>query len=95
MQQLRVWWMPQVPGPSFDMRVKSVEEGVKIMQTLAEYDTFQYEHQIKPDFSNAGGLQMSDDKGVTWDDWEINDGQLGYFDDPEDYIELVGVLEEY
>lgn len=59
----------------FFVDVDSISEGVKMLNTLAYYDLFQLENNIKPDFCNAGGLMMFDteDKsdGVdgTWVDW--------------------------
>lgn len=70
---LQVWWIPQVPGKPFKVSVSSVAEGVKIMDTLAKYDLFQFKHHIKPDYSNAGGLQRWCDNGPNrekWEDWE-------------------------
>lgn len=90
-KQLRVWWIPQVPGEAFETDVASVEEGVKIMNVLAAYDAFQYEHNIKPDYSNAGGLHEwsydSDGEGTPgWIDW--CDEETG-IDDPEEYLEFI------
>lgn len=75
---LQVWWVPQVPGPSFKVPVSSVAEGVKIMETLANYDLFQFENNIKPDYCNAGGLQRwcadFDGEGTPgWEDWYDED----------------------
>lgn len=64
----RVWWIPQVPGKPFHVEVASPLEGGKIMQVLAEYDHFQFAHNIKPDYCNAGGLVMLDTDGE-WIDW--------------------------
>ena len=89
---LRVWWIPQVPGSVFHVAASSVQEGVKIMDVLALNDLFQYENNIKPDYSNAGGLQMFDAEDKTdspegsWTDWFIELGN-DYFDDPEEYLE--------
>ena len=58
--QLRVWWIPQVPGRPFHVPVSSVQEGVRIMDVLAKYDRFQFDNNIKPDYCNAGGLEMWD-----------------------------------
>lgn len=49
-------------------------EAVKIMDVLAAYDQFQFEHRIKPDYSNAGGLRVwtldCDGDGTPgWEDW--------------------------
>ncbi len=73
--RLRVSWFPQIPCEPFVVAVSSVAEGVKIMDMLASYDAFQLEHRIKPDYCNAGVLQMfdaSDDTDATdgsWVDW--------------------------
>lgn len=87
---LQVWWIPQIPGKAFKVDVTSVEEGVKIMDVLADYDSFQYKNNIKPDYSNAGGLAMwsldHDGDGTPgWEDWYIDDGRH-FFDDPRDFI---------
>jgi len=66
-KKLRVWWIPQVPMEAFYINVKSVDEARKILQVLANYDTFQFEKRVKPDYSNAGGLQMLE--GKEWLEW--------------------------
>lgn len=80
---LKVWWIPQVPGKSFEVGVASVAEGVKIMETLANYDLFQLANRIKPDYANAGGLLMRADAQAEWENWE--DEETGE-DDPERWL---------
>lgn len=91
-KMLKVWWIPQVPGKPFEVGVDSVPEGVKIMHILAQYDLFQYEHNIKPDYCNAGGI-------VQWDedsDGEGNPGWVDWYDEdtgednPERWLEERG-----
>lgn len=67
MSRLKVWWIPQVPMKAFEFDVSSVEEGAKILDVLADYDAFQFENNIKPDYCNAGGLMMLEDG--EWTDW--------------------------
>jgi len=87
---LRVWWwVPQVPTKSFTVPVDSIEMGVWIMDILAQYDLFQYENRIKPDYSNAGGIQQwsldTDGEGTPgWEEWA--DPETGE-DDPRKYLE--------
>jgi hypothetical protein len=85
---LKVWWIPQVPMKSFDVTVASVEEGAKILEVLANYDLFQLENNIKPDYCNAGGLaEWTEDDGEGkpgWVDWY--DEETGT-DDPDEYLE--------
>ena len=86
---LQVWWIPQVPGIPFEVDVSSVEEGVRIMDVLADYDAFQYANNIKPDYCNAGGLRMwTEDRfgQGDWEDWYCETGGE-WFDDPRDWLE--------
>lgn len=93
--KLKVWWVPQVPGKPFEAPVSSVEEGVKVMDVLADYDRFQFENRIKPDYCNAGGLLMFDPEDGTdgpdgsWCEWFYDDGD-GWWDDPREYLESKG-----
>lgn len=70
---LRVWWVPQVPMQAFRAPVASLVEACRVLATLAAYDTFQFENRIKPDYSNAGGLevyQLDEDGQGGWYGWE-------------------------
>lgn len=70
---LRVWWIPQVPGKPFHAEVASLREAKRLMDTLANYDAFQFKNNIKPDYCNVGGLQVFEDG--EWLDWESEDGR--------------------
>lgn len=65
---LRVWWIPQVPGKAFHVPVKTLREAKLLIDTLANYDMFQLQHRIKPDYSNAGGLQIYEPDSAVDDD---------------------------
>ena len=69
---LRVWWIPQVPGKQFTVPVESPAEGKKLLHVLAFYDIFQFENRIKPDYCNAGGLCVFEDG--EWVDWSDENG---------------------
>lgn len=56
---LRIWWIPQVPmGNSFKVIVTDVDSAMLLLDTLANYDLYQLKNNIKPDYSNAGGLEI-------------------------------------
>lgn len=85
---LRVWWVPQVPMTAFYVPVQSEEEAVLVLDTLARYDAFQFENNVKPDYCNIGGLQLfesdiNDDGSGGWCDWY--DEETGS-DDPVEYV---------
>lgn len=89
---LQVWWNPQIGmAESFEVKVSSIEEAAKILNVLAEYDSFQLDNNIKPDYSNMGGLEEwsddSDGEGTPgWIDWM--DEETGE-DCPIAYIEYI------
>jgi hypothetical protein len=71
---LRVWWIPQVPGEAFHVPVSSKEEGKLITTVLAFYDLFQLSHNIKPDYTNAGGIQVYE--GGEWVDIDEDEDEV-------------------
>lgn len=71
LDDLRVWWVPQITCKAFEVSVTSVADGKRIMDILADYDTFQFEHNIKPDYSTVGGIQRYENdphEGPGWYD---------------------------
>lgn len=70
--KLRVWWIPQVPMKPFLVSVPDLATGKILLNTLADYDIFQFKNRIKPDYCNAGGLQVFEDG--KWSDWYDDDG---------------------
>ena len=69
---LRVWWIPQIPGKPFKFPVTTPEEARMLLKALGLYDIFQFENNIKPDFCNAGGLEVYEDG--EWLEWDDQDG---------------------
>jgi hypothetical protein len=64
--KIRVWWIPQVPGEPFYVPVPDLATGKLLCDVLADYDNFQFENNIKPDYSNVGGIEYHYGDG----DWE-------------------------
>jgi hypothetical protein len=71
---LRVWWIPQVPMKPFHIDVKNIEQAVLILRTLADYDAFQFKNNVKPDYCNAGGLEIFNVSEQEWEEWADEDG---------------------
>ncbi|TET79860.1 MAG: superinfection exclusion protein [Candidatus Heimdallarchaeota archaeon] len=87
MNELRVWWVPQMPMQPFYVEVGTVKEGVKLMDILADYDNFQYDNNIKGDYSNTGGIEIFADN-EEWEAWE-HESEIGFFDNPREYLEVL------
>lgn len=63
---IRIWHVPQVPGKAFHVVIESIEEGKRLLDILALYDEFQFENNIKPDYSNASGIEYWDVDAAEW-----------------------------
>ncbi len=70
--QLRIWHIPQIPMEDFKTEVDNPKEAKKILEILANYDIFQFERKIKPNYSNAAGLEEFD--GKEWSEWHDEEG---------------------
>lgn len=70
---LRVWHIPQIPGKPFHVYVKNISEAKLILKVIAHYDLFQLENHIKPDFSNAAGLEIFENN--EWVEWYSPEGE--------------------
>lgn len=89
-KKLQVWWVPQIPMKSFTVEVATVSEGVKILNVLGEYDMFQYENNVRPDYCNAGGLQQWEENS----DGEGNPGWCDWYDEETGDDDPVAWLKE-
>jgi len=86
--KLLIKHFPQIPCKPFEVPVENVEEAVKIMDVLADYDLFQFYNNIKPDYANITVLCIWNEEEKEWEDWYI-DVDDNYFDDPHEYLEYL------
>ena len=70
---LKVWWIPQVPMKAFEVPVTDIGQAAFVMSVLSDYDAFQYENSVKPDYCNVGGLVVFEDG--EWCDWWDDEGR--------------------
>lgn len=74
MNDLRVWHIPQVPGAPFYVWVETIAEAVRIKNVLADYDEFQLEQHIKPDYCNVSGIERWDERDRQW--YEVDEDEI-------------------
>lgn len=67
--QLRVWHVPNMPGKPFLVHVQSLAEGRRLLEILSNYDLFQFDNDIKPDYANLSGLAEYDEHADGWIEW--------------------------
>ena len=82
--EYQVWWVPQIPMKAFIFPVGTIEAGHTLCDALAKYDAFQLENRVKPDYCNAGGVQMRHPVGTEGEWWDV----------PDDPDELADILAE-
>lgn len=74
-QKLRIYHNCQLGAVlNFYVEVASIEEAWKIMNTLWDYDLFQFENKVKPDYCNITGLEYFDEEEQDWLEWYDEDG---------------------
>lgn len=83
-KKLRLSHYPQIPCKPFHVEVKSLEEAKLISDTLANYDLFQYDNNIKGDYANATVVEEYCEEEQEWISWSDDDTGI---DDIDDYFE--------
>ena len=86
MKKLRILHFPQVPCKPFIVEVDNLKEAKKIMDMLADYDLFQFENRIKPDYCNTSVLEEYCEEEREWFTW--CDEETG-IDDIHEYFESI------
>lgn len=86
MKKLRVSHFPQIPCKAFTVDVKNLEEAKKISDVLANYDLFQLENRIKPDYANATVIEEFDEETREWVSWRDEETGIDDIDEYFDYI---------
>lgn len=71
---LRIWWIPQVPMKAFYRPVADLAQAQLLLETLADYDTYQFENNVKGDYCNVGGLEVLGGDGEWWDWYDEETG---------------------
>ena len=64
--RVRTWHIPQVPGKPFIVETTDHQQAFFLCETLAEYDAFQFNEGIKPDYCNANGVEYFDEDDQEW-----------------------------
>lgn len=74
---LQVWFIPQLGGPTFTHRITDPEEGAYLVDAIAEYDLYCARHGLRPDFANAGGVNRYENVDGTLDWYSYYDDETG------------------
>lgn len=82
-RKYKLWHIPQIPMPPFEVYSEDLSYLVRLQDVLSEYDAFEFEHKVKPDYASISGICVLDDD----DEWEdIDDYELGVLRDNLDAL---------
>lgn len=68
MSKFKVCHIPQIPGKAFEVEVPTLEEALRLEDTLAFYDLFQFAHKIKPDYCNMTFIEEWNAEEGEWEE---------------------------
>lgn len=72
---LRVWYIPQVPMNAFTVNVPDLKTGVLVLETLEKFSEFEYQNRVKPDYSDVGGINRWENHGDGWDWYDVDEDE--------------------
>jgi hypothetical protein len=76
---LRIWYIPQIPMKAYHRDITSVEEGRNLLDAIYELALFELEHRVKPDYSNAGGIERWEEDGEGGYAWsEVDEDEMDW-----------------
>lgn len=58
---LRVWYCPQVPCPALKIPAPDLATARIVYNALIDLSTFEFDHRIKPDYCDMGGIERFED----------------------------------
>ncbi len=53
----RAWYIPQVPMKPFEFQTESQADATMVLDAITKFSMFEFENRVKPDYSDAGGVQ--------------------------------------
>ncbi|APW58627.1 hypothetical protein [Paludisphaera borealis] len=86
--EMRISWMSQTTMEPFTYPVPDMDTASLLLDALAQYDLFQFERKVKPDYANCGGAE--------WRHPILTGGEWVEFDpdDASDRMELAAMVAE-
>lgn len=82
MKRLRVCHFPQIPCKPFIVEVQDIEQSKLLCDVLANYDLFQFDNRIKPDYANMTVVEQWNEEDQEQEAWYDEDTGI---DDIHDY----------
>jgi hypothetical protein len=73
MAKFRAWYIPQVPMHPFEVERPTAVEAQAALDLITNFSIFEFDNNIKPDYSDAGGVEEWDEAAQEWFDADIDE----------------------
>lgn len=67
-QKYRVWYVPQIPMEAFFYETDDLGTAQTVLDALAGFASFEYDNNLKPDYADAGGIELYDEE-YGWEEY--------------------------
>lgn len=68
--RFKAWYIPQVPMKAFEVETSTAAEAQATLDLITAFSIFEYDNKVKPDYSDAGGVEEWDETDQEWFDHE-------------------------
>ena len=68
--KFKVWYVPQVSMKAFEVECETAEQAQEALDLITNFSNFEFENNVKPDYSDAGGVVEWDETEQEWCDYE-------------------------
>jgi hypothetical protein len=73
--KFKAWYIPQVPMKAFEVYAETADEAQAALDLITDFSIFEFDNHIKPDYSDAGGVEEWDEADQEWFDYEPEAGE--------------------
>lgn len=81
---LKVWYIPQVPMKPFEVEIphrdgdeeKELALAVILRDTIINFSIFEFENNVKPDYSDMDGISRWEDNGDGFDWYDVDEEEI-------------------
>lgn len=74
--RFKIFYIPQFPMPAFEREYEDFETAKEVLNAIINFSIFEYDNNVKPDYSDVAGISYWDDEADEGYEWEDVDEEL-------------------
>lgn len=68
--RFKIFYIPQVPMPAFEREYEDFETAKEVLNAIINFSIFEYDNNVKPDYSDVAGISYWEEAEQDWEDVE-------------------------